>query len=204
MIELLTVISIMMVIASLTAPALQSMKGAAGVDKAIGDLSGIVERARVYAMANNTYVRVAFGEVATTPDSPSPSTVVITLYPVDGTLDADSATDMADTSKWRSLDRALIINNLQINDDLGQSTDDKPSGSDIGNLQRRVGNLGIVSFKSFIQCNSGGETRVIKGEPSRYIKICLDAPSAQGSKNPFVLRLSGINGNINILRKENL
>jgi len=202
LIELLTVLAIVAALTSLSVPAFHSVKGAAMVDKAVSDLSSTVELARMYAMANHTYVRVGFSDVTLFPVDPTPATVIVTIYSVDGTLDAASSTDMADSSKWPMLGKAMILNNLKANDTLGASSDDTPSDTDIAQLSRRVGNLGVVSFKSFIQCNPKGEICVSTSGPSRYIKMGW---SSVASKNdPFVLRLSGINGSINVLRQENL
>jgi prepilin-type N-terminal cleavage/methylation domain-containing protein len=202
LIELLAVVVILAAVTSLSVLALLSIKGASMVDKAVSDLSGAVELARTFAMANHTYVRVGFSNVAVFPGNHTPSTIIITIYSVDGTLDADSSNDMADPSKWPMVGKAMVLNNLKANDELGSSSDDTPSSTNIAHLNRPIANLGTVSFNAFIQCNPKGETCVFTSGPSRYIKMGWDSATTQ--KNPFVIRLSGINGSISILRQENL
>lgn len=202
--ELLVVIGIMAVLTMLAGPAVSSMSGAGSVNKVIGDLSGAVQQARIQAISQHTYVRVALGQVSASGVRVRPSLVVLVIYSADGTLDAEGAADMSDMNKWPAVARALILENYTVNDSLGALDDSKPSESNIASFQRPIGAMGQVTFNSFIQFNPSGEARVVKAEPSHFIKIGVDRPAPQDGKNPFVLRLSGINGSINILRKENL
>ena len=201
-IELLTVITIIAAVTSLSVPALQSLRSSQTVNQAIGNVSDTVEFARKFAMANHTYVRVGFSEAAVYPGNPVESTIVITLYSVDGTLDAATGTDMADSSKWQILGKPMVLSSFKADDNLGSSGDDTPSSSNIAQLTRQVAALGGVSFKSFIQCNPNGETCVSTSGPSRYIK--MGWVSSVAKNNLFVVRLSGINGSISILREEDL
>jgi len=63
LIELLAVIAIMVVMTGLIAPAFTGLKSAQDVTKTAYDVAGILEQARAYAMANNTYVFVGIAEV---------------------------------------------------------------------------------------------------------------------------------------------
>lgn len=202
--ELLVVIGVMALLTVIAGPAISSIRGAGSVNKVIGDLSGALQLARVQAISQHTYVRVALGQVAASGVRVKPSLVVLVIYSSDGTLDTEGSSDMADAGKWPAVVRALVMDNFAVNDSLGASEDDKPSASNIASFQRNVGGIGAVTFNSFIQFNPSGEARVAKAEPSHFIKIGVDRLAPQDGKNPFVLRLSGINGNINILRKENL
>jgi hypothetical protein len=40
--------------------------------------------------------------------------------------------------------------------------------------------------------------------PARFIKVPVDRPAPLAGKNPFVIRLEGLTGATEILRKENL
>jgi type II secretory pathway pseudopilin PulG len=62
LIELLIVIGIMGLLFAMAGPALSALKGAGDIGKASGDIQGILEQARSYAMANNTYVYVGIQE----------------------------------------------------------------------------------------------------------------------------------------------
>ena len=75
LIELLVVMAIIGILAAVTIPAMNSIKGASNVTKAAYDIAGALEQARAYAMANNTFVFVGFAEVdAAVPDSTMPQT----------------------------------------------------------------------------------------------------------------------------------
>jgi prepilin-type N-terminal cleavage/methylation domain-containing protein len=62
LVELLIVIGIMGLLFAMAGPALSALKGAGDIGKASGDIQGILEQARSYAMANNTYVYVGIQE----------------------------------------------------------------------------------------------------------------------------------------------
>jgi len=62
LVELLIVIGIMGMLFAMAGPALSTLKGAGDIGKASGDIQGIFEQARSYAMANNTYVYVGIQE----------------------------------------------------------------------------------------------------------------------------------------------
>lgn len=62
LIEMLLVIATILVVMGLAAPAFNALKGAGDVTKAAYDVAGVIEAARSYAMANNTYTWVGFYE----------------------------------------------------------------------------------------------------------------------------------------------
>jgi prepilin-type N-terminal cleavage/methylation domain-containing protein len=62
LVELLTVMAIMVVLLGLITPTLKSYKGSQDVTASAYNLRGVLENARNYAMANNTYVWVGFYE----------------------------------------------------------------------------------------------------------------------------------------------
>lgn len=64
LIELLSVMAIIGMLTAAAVPALNSIKDGGGVTKAAYDISSVLEQARSYAMANNTYVFVGLAEVS--------------------------------------------------------------------------------------------------------------------------------------------
>jgi len=62
LIELLTVISVVALLGTLTIPIVSNAAMGGKFNKALIDLSGALERAQAYAVANNTYTFVAFTE----------------------------------------------------------------------------------------------------------------------------------------------
>jgi type II secretory pathway pseudopilin PulG len=71
LLELLAVIAIMIVLTALLAPAFTNLKSAGDVTSAAYTIKGVLEQARTYAMASNTYVWVGFYEEATTATTPT-------------------------------------------------------------------------------------------------------------------------------------
>ena len=63
LIELLVVMAIIGMLSAVAIPAMGSIKGGGDLMKAAYDIAGVLEQARSYAMANNTYVFVGLAEV---------------------------------------------------------------------------------------------------------------------------------------------
>ena len=69
LIELLVVMGIIATLMVLVAPAFTSLKSAGDVTNAVYGIQGLLDNARTYAKANNTYVFVGFAEVDSSIDS---------------------------------------------------------------------------------------------------------------------------------------
>jgi type II secretory pathway pseudopilin PulG len=69
--ELMVVIAIIIIVAAFIAPAFTNLKSAGDVTDAAYTIKGVLEQARNYAMANNTYTWVGFYEEATTAATPT-------------------------------------------------------------------------------------------------------------------------------------
>ena len=74
LIELMVVIGIIVLLSVLLVPAFTSLKGSSDITNAAYTITGVLEQARNYAMANNTFVWVGFYEEATTATSPTNAT----------------------------------------------------------------------------------------------------------------------------------
>lgn len=83
LIELLVVMGIIGILMTLLIPALTSLKNAAGITDAAYSIAGYLEKARGYAMANNTFVWVGIYEEAAGTTNP---TAVPPPYPGKGRL----------------------------------------------------------------------------------------------------------------------
>src|SRR5437660_8821741 len=68
------VIAIMVVLVALIKPAFTSLKSAGDVTSAAYTIKGVLDQARTYAMANNTYAWVGFYEENTSAPSPTNAT----------------------------------------------------------------------------------------------------------------------------------
>ena len=71
LIELLVVIAIIILVAAFIVPAFTSIKGAGDVTSAAYTIKGVLDQARTYAIANNTYTWVGFYEEETTATTPT-------------------------------------------------------------------------------------------------------------------------------------
>src|SRR6266478_4973724 len=69
LIEMLVVMGIIAILMVLVAPAFTSLKSAGDVTNAAYGIQGLLDNARTYAKANNTYVFVGFAEVDSSVDS---------------------------------------------------------------------------------------------------------------------------------------
>jgi len=74
LVELMVVTLIMLIIAGFIAPAFTSLKGAGDVTTAAYTIKGVLEQARTYAMANNTYTWIGFYEEDVSQASTNPPT----------------------------------------------------------------------------------------------------------------------------------
>lgn len=216
--ELLAVIAVISMLTAFSGPALSALTGSGTVNKAIFDVSGTLQAARAHAMAHHTYVRIAFAETTSVPGR----LVILSLSSSDGTLsagstDAPAASDMADSARWQTIAKPLTLENLGIFNTInGASAGDAvPSDSPLGFTRTVAG--AALSFKWIIQFTPSGEASVLKtvsevSAPDRYIKIAMDRPSPSSASSPmsavspaqqkqFVLRVSGVNGSVAILRK---
>lgn len=212
LIELLAVLAIMATIATLSGPAIRALNGAGTVTKAAADLSRTIELARVYAMARQTHVRLVFSEI------PGKGTLVMTIYSADGTLDFPDRASMENAAVWPQLGKTLFLSGMEVNDALQartpSTTDDvKPfdstnADSYFEKFQRQAGGIKSgsqnPSFDQFIQFSPSGEARVKRDSAARYIKVGIDKEGSGAGTNPVIIRLSGANGTLNVLRKENM
>lgn len=211
LVELLVVISIALTMAVVSGPLIGSLTGAGSTNRAATDFARTLELARGYAMSHQTYVRLAIGDVPKSAITPEGATVVLALFSADGTLTADSATDMANETTWPILGRPLVLRHFEVRDALNASAPDTsddmvPSDSNIAGadtaLTRQVADLGSLEFRSFIQFQPNGQAYVERDTPARQVKLAVDRRGAAGGQNPFILRMSGSNGSVRVLRKE--
>src|SRR5213076_3111109 len=94
LIELLVVIGVIILVTALLTPAFTSLKSAGDVTSAAYTIKGVLEQARTYAMANNTYTWVGFYEENTTDTAPTNTAppypgkgrvLLAIIYSIDGT-----------------------------------------------------------------------------------------------------------------------
>jgi type II secretory pathway pseudopilin PulG len=118
LIELLVVIAILIVLTALLAPALTSLKSAGDVNSAADTIKGVVEQARNYAMANNTYTWVGLFEEDASTSTPAVAgngrLVMSTVASSDGTSVYGSGTGAIDPTKLKQIGKLVKINNVHL------------------------------------------------------------------------------------------
>ena len=121
--ELMLVMAIMIVVATFIAPAFTTMKSAGDVTRTVYNISGVLEQARSYAMANNTYVWIGFKEVDASKDvSVSPQTTgtgrvaIAIVASRDGTRGYDATSSSLPNPAWTTYNNGgnlVAISKLQ-------------------------------------------------------------------------------------------
>jgi type II secretory pathway pseudopilin PulG len=125
LVELMVVISIMIIIAGIIAPAFTSLKGAGDVTSAAYTIKGVLEQARTYAMANNTYTWIGFYEedvsqASTNPPTPGVGRLVISIVAAkDGVQGFDpnavtSPTNRLDIARLVQVGKLIKIENVHL------------------------------------------------------------------------------------------
>lgn len=128
LIELLTVMAIIAILVALSVAAMTALKTAGDITKAASDISGALERARAYAITNNTYAWAAFYEEDGSQSSTQPATLGIGRIVVDlvasndGTCIYNSTTVTANpttsaplnTGQLLQISPLLKINNMHL------------------------------------------------------------------------------------------
>src|SRR5213595_3703003 len=124
LIELLVVIGIMILLTALLTPAFTNLKSAGDVTSAAYTIKGVLEQARTYAMANNTYTWVGLYEEDGSQSSTNPPTpgvgrlIVSVVASKDGTTVYDPNSnlnpDPIDPSKLVQLNKLVKIDNVHL------------------------------------------------------------------------------------------
>lgn len=118
LLELLVVMGIIAVLTALVAPAFTSLKSAGDVTSAADTIKGLVEQARNYAMAKNTYAWVGFFEEDANSSTPAVAgngrLVMSAVASIDGTNVYGSGTGAIDPTKLRQIGKLVKISNVHL------------------------------------------------------------------------------------------
>jgi prepilin-type N-terminal cleavage/methylation domain-containing protein len=120
LVEMLVVIAIILILTLLLAPAFTSLKPAGDATSAAYTIKGVLEQARTYAMANNTYTWIGFyeedGSIApTTPPTPGNGRLVISIVgSKDGTNIYATGTGTIDPTKLIPIGKLIRIDNVHL------------------------------------------------------------------------------------------
>ncbi|MDQ3623231.1 MAG: hypothetical protein M3463_12180 [Verrucomicrobiota bacterium] len=154
---------IIVIIMALLAPALTGIRAASGVTKAAYEISGILEQARTYAMANHTYVLAGIAEVdAAQPESARPQVpgvgrvAVVTVASRDGTRGHDLANAQA---SWQAsyanganllpLGKLAVFENIHLAETLGKPPETGPMARYTATGRNLIGSASSKSATPF-------------------------------------------------------
>ena len=220
----------MLVMAALLLPAMTGLQGARNVTIAASDVSGAIQTARSYAMANNTYTWIGFFEEnASTPGTAGTGRlIVLTVASTDGTQivipDASaSATNTLDPLRLTPVGKPVKVDNMH----LKTFTDGTGTGDTfatrpaIGDATARIGDTSPpaaatfplqypvagtpYTFTKMIQFDPRGESRInITSAMRQRVEIGLQPTHGSqidtASQNLVAIQLSGIAGNVSVYR----
>ena len=131
LIEMMVVIGIIVILMALIAPAFTSLKSAGDVTSAAYTVKGVLDQARTYTQANDTYTWVGFFEENVANPSPNSATpkigriVMSIVASKDGTIVYDpSSPAKIDTTKLIQLGKLIKIENAHL-----WTHTDSPSGA---------------------------------------------------------------------------
>jgi prepilin-type N-terminal cleavage/methylation domain-containing protein len=136
LLELLIVISIIALLLVLMGPAFTSLKSGTDVTSAAYTIKGVLDTARTYAQANNTYTWVGFFEEdISNPPNPGTGRLVISIVASkDGTNVYGSGTVVIDPTKLLQVGKLIKIDNIHVplfalGTGMGDTFDARPSPS---------------------------------------------------------------------------
>lgn len=134
LIELLVVIGIIAVLMAAVVPAVTSLKSSGDVAAAAYTIKGTLERARNYAMANNTYTWVGFFEedAESVGVAGSGRVIMSAVASIDGTNIYASGSGVIDRTKLTPIGKLVKVDNLHlplfaIGSGTGDTFDTRPS-----------------------------------------------------------------------------
>lgn len=164
LIELLTVIGVMTILVSLIGPTVSSISKGSQMNQALVEVGGLLEQARQYAIAKNTYVWVAFND---TPDGADDQLKVAILASKSGTDLASWGLDDATSSaaKTQLLNRVRTFKQVKLSGAGTFSTSQIPTLPTVPN----TGDPGSANF------TIGG----MNGSPERYSKAIQFTPAGE-------------------------
>lgn len=214
LIELLTVMAIISIMTAAVIPAINAITGAGDLGKAATDIGSVLEQARSYAMANNTYVFIGVSEVdgAAEPGASSASgtgrVIVVAAGSKDGTSDV-SAANLVALSKLRYFNNVHLDAAVTTAGNMARpaATDNLGSNSFVaeGSLNWPLSGTPRYTFTKIIQFDPRG-TASIQSSASDYSRSMeIGLAQARGnvainSANAAALILDGVTGSVKIYR----
>jgi hypothetical protein len=212
----------------LVAPAFTSLKSAGDVTGAAYTIKGVLDQARTYAMANNTYTWVGFYEedvASTTPATVGVGRLVMSIVASkDGTNIYGSSsgpinpTKLTQVGKLTKIDNAHLWTHTDSPSGTGLTFNTRPNVAStycIGNssplnsttpFQYPVGSP--YTFRKIIELSPGGEARINNNSNALQTAAEIGLEPTHGNVAPtsapanlVAIQFTGVGGNVTIYRK---
>ena len=196
LVELLVVLAIVGILAVLAVPSVPSLSNSGSMNQAASGISLLLDQARAYAMAHNTYVWVGFS-----PNTTQQLTVGVVAGTTGNVSDLSSVTNCIPIRKLQTYNHVNLAN---ISGLTGMSTNvDDISASQVGTFQQ-TGGGSTVTFTNVLQFNPQGEATIDKAPgSSHWIQIGLQPVRGGNASDPnvAVIQVATLTGQVNIFRQ---
>ena len=196
-IEILTVLAVASILLSLSVTAFQSLSRSSGLTAGVSNLSSLLERAQVYAMANSTYVYLGLD----TTTSPGDMEVSTMFSP---TADSTTTSNLLPVGKSVILSKINLSTALQVQSHVtgaatGTSVVDA-AASQIHSIQMQAGGK-TYTCNYVIKFAPDGTATAQTNGISRWIQIGL-TPNAVASSSPnmALIQVTGLTGCVQVFR----
>jgi len=224
LLELLIVIGIIALLLVLIAPAFTTIKSGGDVTSAAYTIKGVLDTARTYAKANNTYTWVGFaGSIGpnTSPDLITGQVELAIVASKDGT-NLWSANNSLPQDKLTQIGKMITLNNIHIGD-TGTPQNDGTEFESRENVDsfHRIATTDTTytftvqgtTFNKWIQFSPRGEARVHGGNysivkaaevgvlPTHGNALAVTQSGALWLGNVAAVQIGGFNGDVRIYRR---
>jgi len=195
LIELLVVMSIIGMLAMITLPALASLNNSGSVNRAVSGIPLLLDQARAYAMAHNTYVWVGFAS-----DSPSQQLVVGAVSGTTGDAGDLNTGALVPVSRPLVFDRLAVQEINGLNGAASGATDILTSK--IGTFQQKADGATVV-FTNVMQFGPDGDVAIDKTlGSSHWVQIGLQPVRGANASDPnvAVIQVATLTGQVRLFR----
>jgi Tfp pilus assembly protein PilE len=209
---MLVVIAILVILAALSIPAVSVLLKARTFDQTLATMSGNLEQARQYAVAQNTYVWVAFATSSTNVDmaviaSPDGTDTSPTWS---GTVAAGSST-LIPVARIQTFGYTTLVSpngasgSRTVNPATAPSTVGQPLNNSTASFSVNLpSQSAATSFNYALQFTPSGQARIQDGAPVDFIEFALQPQKAAGVVNAAdgaVLQVNGLTGQTRVYRQ---
>lgn len=204
LVEMLVVIGIILIISSLVVPAFNAISGGKDVQNTAWEVSGLLDQARGYAMAENTHVWVGLQQE-------SEAVLVGVVASRDGS-GADPNQPALDPANLTQIHNGLTLENVELKDGLppyggrpvgtAEGVTDVATATSAISFQARVGGVDRTFTGSVVEFKPSGESRIAGESLARWLEIGLQ-PTRGGvatGDNSAVVQIAGVSGHTRIFR----